>query len=228
MATTTTDIYRVISLDDSFEQGSRTPDGERAYARLRRDLDIGAFGAYAIRAAAGKELVHERTATHPAADRHEELYVVLSGHARVTVDGEEIDAPAGTTVFVSDVEAKRSAVAVDGETTLLLVGGRRGEPWRLTPGEATEEFWPLYEAKDYEAALAIEERALEQYPGNALANYNIACMSSLLGRPDEALEHLAAALDAYPEYVENAREDDDFAPVRDDPRFRALVESRSG
>jgi tetratricopeptide (TPR) repeat protein len=220
---TTTDTYRVISLDDSFQQGRSTPDGERAYARIRRDLDIGAFGAYAIRADAGKELVHERTATHPAADRHEELFVVVGGHARFTVDGAEIEAPAGTAIFVRDVDAKRAAVAVDGETTVLLVSGRRGEAWRLTPGEATEEFWPLYEAKDYEGALAVEEQALEEYPGNALAHYNIACMSSLLGRTDDALDHLAAALDGYPDYVENARKDKDFEPIRDDPRFRELL-----
>jgi tetratricopeptide (TPR) repeat protein len=222
---TTTDTYRVISLDDSFQQGSATPDGERTYARIRRDLDIGAFGAYAIRADAGKELVHERTATHPAADGHEELFVVIGGHARFTIDGAEIEAPAGTAIFVRDVDAKRAAVAVDGKATVLLVGGRRGAAWRLTPGEATEEFWPLYEAKDYEGALAVERQALEDYPGNALAHYNIACMSSLLGRPDDALEHLAAALDGWPEYVENARKDDDFEPLRDDPRFRNLVEA---
>jgi hypothetical protein len=57
-----------------------------------------------------------------------------------------------------------------------------------TPGESMHEFWPLYEAKDYEGALAVERQALEDYPGNALAHFNIACMSSLLGRPDDALE----------------------------------------
>jgi tetratricopeptide (TPR) repeat protein len=221
---TTTDTYRVLVLDDSFETiGGSTDDGGRAYAPLRRKLDIGAFGTYAIRAAAGKDVVRERTATGPGADGHEELYVVLSGRARFTVDGEEADAPAGTAVFVRDVEATRSAVAVDHETTVLLVGGRRGEAWRLTPGESMDEFWPLYEAKDYEGALAIVEQTLQEYPGNALAHYNIACMSSLLGRSDDAVEHLRAAVVAHPPYAENAREDDDFAPLRNDARFQQLV-----
>jgi tetratricopeptide (TPR) repeat protein len=222
---TTTDTYRVLVLDDSFEppQAGADADPGRAYVPLRRELDIGSFGTYTIRAAEGKDLVHERTATGPGSDRHEELYVVLHGHARFTIDGEEIDAPAGTAVFVRDVDAKRSAVAVDGETTMLLVGGRRGEAWRLTPGESMYEFWPLYEAKDYEGALAVVEQTLAEYPGNALAHFNIACMSSLLGRTDAALDHLQAAIGAYPEYVENAREDEDLTSLRDDPRFQALV-----
>jgi tetratricopeptide (TPR) repeat protein len=221
---TTTDTYRVLVLGESFQppQVGAEADG-RAYVPLRRELDIGSFGTYAIRAEEGKDLVHERTASEPGSDRHEELYIVLEGHAQFTVDGQDVDAPAGTAIFIRDVETKRSAVAVDDETTVLLVGGRRGEAWRLTPGETMYEFWPLYEARDYEGALAVVEQTLADYPGNALAHFNIACMSSLLGRTDAALEHLRAAIDAHPEYVENAREDEDFAPLRDDPRFQALV-----
>jgi tetratricopeptide (TPR) repeat protein len=220
---TATDTFRVLSLDDAFRSGDGPPEGGRVYARLRRDLDIGAFSAFAIRAGSGGELVRERTTTGPAADRHEELYVVVDGRARFTVDGRDIDAPAGTAVFVRDVEATRSAAAGDEPTTVLVVSGRRGAPWRPTPGEAMEEFWQLYQAKDYEAALAVARQALEEYPGNPLAHYNVACMSSLLGRPDDALEHLQAALEGHPDYVENARTDEDFAPLRDDPRFRELV-----
>jgi tetratricopeptide (TPR) repeat protein len=117
---------------------------------------------------------------------------------------------------------KRSAAARDvrrPSSWSAAGAASRGGP---TPGEATEEFWPLYEAKDYEGALKIVQQALDEYPGNPLAHYNVACMSSLLGRPDDALEHLRAALGGHPDYVENACTDDDFAP-RDDPRFRELV-----
>jgi tetratricopeptide (TPR) repeat protein len=223
---TTTDTFRVLSLDDAFQPGEGPNEAEREFVRLRRDLDIGAFAAYAIRAGSGVELVRERTTAGPNADRHEELYVVVDGHATFTVEGQQIDAPAGTAIFVRDVEAVRRAVAGDEPTTVLLVSGRRGEPWRPTPGEAMEEFWRIYQAKDYEGALAVARQALEEYPGNPLAHYNVACMSSLLGRPDEALEHLQAALEGHPDYVENARTDDDFAPLRDDARFKELVAER--
>jgi hypothetical protein len=53
--------------------------------------------------------------------------------------------------------------------------------------------------------------------------YNIACLESLLGRTDEALEHLGESLAAWPAYKELAAGDDDFAAIRDDARFQALV-----
>jgi tetratricopeptide (TPR) repeat protein len=167
--------------------------------------------------------VRERTAAEPGGDRHEELYVVMTGAATFTVDGEEIDAPAGTAVFVRDPDVKRFATATEDGTTTIVVGGRRREAWRPTPGEATEEFWPLYDAKDYEGALAVVRGALETFPGNPLAHYNIACMSSLLGRREDALEHLRAALAGWPQYVENARTDGDFASLRDDEEFQAAL-----
>ena len=53
--------------------------------------------------------------------------------------------------------------------------------------------------------------------------YNVACLESLLGRPDEALEPLGESLAAWPAYKELAAADDDLAALRDDPRFQALV-----
>ena len=225
--TTATETFTVLSIEQRLEERRQEQEEpqDRTYVQIRRELDIGAFAVNAVQANAGKDLVGERTTTGYGADRHEELFVVIGGAATFTVDGQEIDAPAGTAVFVRDVEAKRSAVATKDSTTLLVVGGRRGEPWRLTPSEAMREFFPLYEAKDYEGALRVAEQVLDEYAGNGLAHFNIACMQSLLGRSDEALEHLRAALEANPELLENARSDEDFAPLRDDPRFQELVPS---
>lgn len=220
-----TETFAAVSIDEalSARRGEAGADQERAYLQLRRDLDIGAFAVNAVSADAGKALVPERTATGYARDGHEELYVVLRGHATFTVEGEETDAPTGTAVFVRDPAATRAAVASEDGTTLLVAGGRRGEPWRPTPGEAMQPFFPLYEAKDYEGALRVAEQALDEYPGNGLALYNVACMESMLGRGDEALAHLGRALGAAPELLENARTDEDFEPVRADPRFARLV-----
>ena len=52
--------------------------------------------------------------------------MVVSGAARFTVDGEDVDAPAGTLVFVSDPELTREAVATAPDTTVLVVGAARG------------------------------------------------------------------------------------------------------
>lgn len=58
---------------------------------------------------------------------HEELYVVVRGHARFTIDGEDLDAPAGTLVFLPEPEAKRVATALEDGTIVMAVGGAVGE-----------------------------------------------------------------------------------------------------
>ena len=123
----------------------------------------------------------------------------------------------------SPTSAKRSAVATDDGTIVVAIGGRRGEAFRVTPGEEIAPFFPLYQDKDYEGALDVCHQMLEKWPGNALGLYNVACMESLLGRRDDALAHLRDAIDASARFKENAIEDEDFASLRDDPRFEALV-----
>jgi tetratricopeptide (TPR) repeat protein len=211
--------HAALSLDEKFAEG----DAERRYARIRRDLGVESFNVNAIRALEAGPLLNEHDETGPGSDRHERVFVVVSGHAVFTVDGEELDAPTGTVVHVPDPEVKRAAVAKEAGTTIIGIGGRPGRPYRATPGEAIGEFWPLYEAKDYEGALAVVEQGLAEFPGNALAHYNVACMKNLLGHPDAALENLRIAVEAWPDYREHARGDDDFTSLRDDARFQELV-----
>jgi len=218
MATTET-AYGVLSLP---EEG-RAGDDDRVYIRLRRTLDIGAFGASATyQAKAGEEVIFEHDELGPGADGQEELYAVVQGNATFTLDGEEIEAPQGTVVFVQP-GTKRQAVATSDETIVLAVGGRRGEAYRLPPGAELHDFFEHYNEKDWEGALAACHVALEKYPGNALILYNIACMQSMLGRGDEALGTLGEAVEKWPKFKENAQKDDDFASIREDPRFVELV-----
>jgi tetratricopeptide (TPR) repeat protein len=218
MATTETS-YRVLSLPDQAREG----DDDRVYIRLRRELDLGAFGASAAyQAQAGGEVIGEHDELGPGADGQEELYVVVQGSATFTLGDEEVEAPHGTVVFVQPT-TMRKAVATSDETIVLAVGGRRGEAYRLPPGAELHDFFEHYNAQDYEGALAECHVALEKFPGNALILYNIACMQSLLGRRDEALETLGTAVEAWPRFKENAQKDDDFASVREDSRFVELV-----
>jgi len=57
-------------------------------------------------------------------------------------------------------------------------------------------------------------------PGDHTA---LACLESIAGNVDIALDHLAKALDKAPGYRASARRDPDLAFIRDDPRFRQLV-----
>jgi len=218
MATTETS-YRVLSLPQEASEG----DGDRVFIRLRRTLDLGAFGASASsQAKSGEEVIGEHDELGPGADGQEELYVVVQGNATFTLDGEEVDAPHGTVVFVQPGTV-RKAVATSDDTIVLAVGGRRGEAYRLSPGAELFDFFERYNEKDYEGALAACNVALEKYPGNALILYNIACMQSMLGRSDEALTTLGTAVDKWPKFKENAQKDDDFTSLREDARFLELV-----
>lgn len=218
MATTETS-YRVLSLPEEGREG----DGDRVFIRLRRTLDIGAFGASAsYQAKAGEDVVGEHDELGPGADGQEELYVVVQGSATFTLDGEAIEAPQGTVFFVQP-GATRKAVATSDETIVLSVGGRRGEAYRLPPGAELYDFFEHYKQEDWEGALAACHLALEKHPGNALILYNIACMESMLGRREEALATLGESVEKWPKFRENARADDDFASIREDARFTELV-----
>jgi hypothetical protein len=59
----------------------------------------------------------------------------MSGHAVFTVDGEAVDAPAGTLVFVRDPALIRSARATADGTTILAIGGRLGVPFEVSRWE---------------------------------------------------------------------------------------------
>lgn len=221
MTTATDTGFSVLSITDA----ALAQEGEeRQRVRIRSELGIGAFGVNAVRAvAAGTPVVAEHDEGGPGGDRHEELYLVLAGHALFTVAGEEVDAPHGTAVFVRDPELTRSAVAKEDGTIVVAIGAPAGKPYQITAGEAMRDFMEPYNAKDYAGALEVARGILHRYPGNGLALYNIACMEALLGKPDDALAHLREAIEAAPRLRGNARTDDDFASLRGDPRFEELL-----
>ena len=186
---------------------------------IRHHFDVRAFGINAnVAPEAGCVLVEEHTEDVPWS-RHEELYLVVSGHAVFTLDGEEVDAPAGTIVFVRDPAVRRAAVAREAGTTLLCVGGPVGRPFQPSVWEFSRRALDRVEAGDLDAAVAIMEEALEVRPGEPVALYDLACFESLAGRHEQALEHLRQALAADPSLSDQAREDEDLDPIRDDPRF---------
>ena len=196
--------------------------GELQWRPLRRTLGIEAFGINAYTANAGELVVEEHDETGAGAGHHEELYLVITGHATFTVDGEEIDAPVGTCVFLDDPKERRGARAVEDGTTVLAIGGERGAAFKVSPWEFAFAGVPAQEAKRYDEAKALLHEGLELHPGNASLLYNLACAEALSGEQDAALEHLAEAV-ANPRFRKFAEEDPDFDSLRDDPRFKQLV-----
>ena len=219
MAATQT-AYGVVSLGERLAEA----EDDRGRVPLRTDLDVGAFGVNAIyQRKAGETIIRDHHEAGPGGDRHEELYVVVQGSATFTVDGDDVEAPHGTALFVRDPGVMRGAVATSDDTIVLTAGGPRDHAYRLTPAASAIGFWDAYQAKDYAAALEATRHGLETYPGNAYLLYNVACMESLLGNDDAALTALAESVAQWDQYKEQAKHDDDFASLRQDPRFRELV-----
>jgi hypothetical protein len=188
---------------------------------VRRRFGIMAFGVNAWSAAGpDDELIREHDESTIG---HEELYVVVDGHATFTVDGEQIDAPTGTIVFVRDPSVHRAARAREGGATILTVGAKPGEPFQISPWEVNAEIMPLFDSGEFREVKRRLEPLVDAHPQAAGPLYNLACAEALLGETDAALGHLARAVEIVPAFADNAREDEDFAALRSDPRFTEIV-----
>jgi len=208
--------YAVGRLDDMPLVSSSAAFGVRP---LRLHFGINSFGINAYSAGAGERVIEEHDELGQGAGRHEELYFVASGHATFELGGEEVEAPAGTLVFVRDPALRRGAVATDGDVTVLVVGGVPGRAFEPSPWEAWLAAKPLLDAGQPDRGAAVFLEALERHPGNPNVLYNLACFESLAGRTEDALGHLAQAVERDQRMREWARTDEDFAAIRDDPRF---------
>jgi uncharacterized Ntn-hydrolase superfamily protein len=80
-----------------------------------------------------------------------------------------------------------------------------------------------YRALDYDSGIRILDEALERFPDDATVLYDLACYESLDGRREQAVEHVARAIELEPGYREAAAVDEDFATLRHDAAFRAVV-----
>ena len=81
-----------------------------------------------------------------------------------------------------------------------------------------------YGEQRYADALEAVRGGLEVKPDHPGLHYNYACFATLAGETgDETFEHLRLGVEGYPPFREQAPKDDDFAAVRDDPRFEEAL-----
>lgn len=181
---------------------------------IRRRLGIQAFGINAYTAEKPGDCVVEE---HREGSGHEEVYLVVRGRARFTVDGEELDAPAGTLVYLSDPDVLRVAVSEEAGTTVLAVGGWPDKAFEPSGWEWTFEANPHAEAGRYDEAIAIMEDGLEQLGESGPGLYHLARFEAKAGRRDEAAAHVRRMLELWPEGREHAEKNEDLAPLLESP-----------
>src|SRR5215208_3790693 len=125
--------WQVAHLDDIERRGSDIA--------VREHLGIHAFGGNAYTPGEGGTVINEHD---EAGSGQQELYIVLEGKATFEVDGQAVDAPPGTLVFVRP-ESRRKAT---GDGTILAVGA--------TPGET-------YQGVDWCEAWAVHRESMTAY-----------------------------------------------------------------
>jgi hypothetical protein len=119
---------------------------------LRRRLGIRAFGTNMYTAEeVGSQIVEEHAETGLG---HEEMYVVVRGQVTFTIGGDELDATAGTVVFVRDPALRRVAVSKSEDALVLAVGGPPDAPY-------TPSAWEPWFLAHVAADAGQEEAALE-------------------------------------------------------------------
>jgi tetratricopeptide (TPR) repeat protein len=197
-----------------------TDDG-RQRVDVRRRFGISSFGIQAYRAPSGVEVIREHDEMMLGEAGQEELYIVLNGAATFEIDGDSVEAPAGSLVHVPPA-AKRKATARDDDTTILIVGGTPGKAFEPRPEEAGEAF-NAYNAGDYETALTNWLVVLQKQPSDPIAHFNAGCFAARAGRADEAIEHLRRAIEINERVKELMATDEDLDSIRDDPRFVELA-----
>ena len=211
--------YRIAHLDEIDE----LDDGREPWRPVRHHFGITSFG---INAWTGRETGERIINEHDEADesdRSEELYLVTTGRAVFELDGERREAPAGTFVFV-EPRVRRTAFAEEPRTTIVAIGATPGKAYEPVGWELWMPLGVLYDAGDHEAVVERGRPVADANPQYPILAYNLACCESLTGRTEDAIAHLRQAIERSERFRAYAAGDSDFDPIREEPRFRELVE----
>ncbi len=205
--------WEVVRLGDIERRGRDIP--------VREHLGIRAFGVNAFTPGENGTLIGEHD---EAGSGQEELYIVLDGTATFEIDGETVDAPAGSFVFIRP-ESRRKAT---GDGTVLAVGASPNEPYQAFDwGDAWSfhsDSMRAYNEQRYADAVEAVRAGLERSPDHPGLNYNYACFATLAGDTSaETFSHLRRSVELFPPFREQARRDTDFAAVADDSRFEEAL-----
>ena len=157
---------------------------------IRPLLGVRATGVSAYSARAAGETVVEPHDEASDGRGHEELYVVMTGAARFTLDGEEIDARPGTLVLVLP-GTHREAVATEPDTLVLAVGA---PPTFEPAGSEWLELARPYFESDPERAAALLDRGIAEIPHSAAIPFGRALLAATNGGAEEALDALRVAI----------------------------------
>ncbi len=196
--------WKAVRIDDL--EAIPWPGAETTSRPLRAAIGARIVGMNAYTAERAGQDVVEPHVEGEGGMGHEEVYVVLRGRATFRLDGEPLDAPAGTVVRV-DREVHRHAVAAEAGTAVLALGA---DP-TFTPSssEWIERARPHIRSDPGRARAIVEELRAERpdAPGLPIADALLA-----VGCGDEPAARAALAR-VDPRYRDMVRADPDLGPL---------------
>ena len=143
---------------------------------------------------------------------HEEVYLVVRGSARFVLDGEALDAAAGTFVRVES-HVRRAASALEVPAAVVVVGG--DPEYEPAASEWIERARPWFRDDPARARALLDELA-ETQPGSAAGPLGEALFAAARGETDEARAQLAEAVRRVPAARDYARSEHTLRPLLDD------------
>jgi tetratricopeptide (TPR) repeat protein len=195
-------------------------DASTPFRPIRLHFGISSFGATSWSArAVGDRLINP----HDEQDvGDEELFLVLHGRATFELEGDRVDAPAGTLIHCPP-GTSRTAVADEAGTTVLALDGKPGQAYEPRGWELWTGLAPLYGAGRHSEVVERLRAIVTQHPQYPLLFFNLACSESQIGETEAAIHHLRQAIALSDEFRRYAQDDPDLASLRSDPRFDELI-----
>jgi hypothetical protein len=141
---------------------------------------------------------------------HEEVYLVLRGRATFTLDGDELDAPAGTFVAVLDPSVHRRAVAAEAGTAVLALGALPS--FVPSDSEWIERARPHLRS-DPERAIAILDDLRAVKPDGPVAEVAAAFIALARGDQAAARAALSGLIARRPDLLPVLADDQDLEPL---------------
>jgi mannose-6-phosphate isomerase-like protein (cupin superfamily) len=199
--------WRAVGLDEVERRPWQST--ELAWLPLREALDTRIVGMAAFVAdRAGQGLIEPHAETEDGRGHHE-VYAVLRGRATFELDGDELDAPAGTFVAVAP-DVHRHAVAAEPGTAVLALGGP--PTFEPSASEWIERARPFIRSDPERAGAIVDElRAVRpESPGIRIAE---ALLAVGRGDTEDARRKLGTVLAEGPELRRPLDKDPDLGPL---------------
>ena len=111
------------------------------------------------------------------------------------VEGEEVEAAPGTLISTRQ-GTRRTAVAAEPATTILVFDGTPGKAYDATGWELWAPLRPLYDNGEHAELRARLQDVIAANPQYPMLVYNLACSESLSGHTADAIDHLRSAVGA--------------------------------